>query len=297
MPSPEQGLASQGRDVVRPLVLDAWDVFIPLAEAADLSQSTRLPGWRGQEVVVHLGAWDEHIAMQGLIASARGHGPSTPPDPDDVNRRIVEQKKDASRDEVLLALRRNRDEVRRYFSDEPESTDLAPVMSTVGDLPLLSVVLGQCYELAVHALDLVECGAPEPPADLLQSGLAALTDITGALARRVGITSSVALWTPDGGWSFSTTRESWATERVTGARPRGTVVEGTATGVLDTSAGRTNPVGQLARRRLKVHGMGGLMRLAPIVESVPGIPGGPTLRVAARALSGAGGVVGRLSGR
>lgn len=282
------------------MVIRAWDAFIPLAEQADLDADTRLPGWRGHEVCVHLGAWDEHLAMQGIVASARSsassRSASAPPDPDDTNARITRLKKDASRDEVLGALRRGRDEVEHYFATEGPPLDTAMVVSTVGSLPLLSVVLGQCYELGVHALDLVTCGAPEPPTDLLQSGLAALTDITGALAERVGITASAALWTPEGGWTFSTDINGWTTERVDGSRPRGPVVEGETAMVLDASAGRANPVVQLAKRRIKVHGMGGLMRLAPIVDKVPGIPGGPALRMTARALSGAGGVVGRLGG-
>jgi hypothetical protein len=39
------------------------------------------------------------------------------------------------------------------------------------------------------------------------------------------------------------------------------------------------------------------MSLTPIVETAPGIPGGPVLRLAARTVGGAGGVVGKLRGR
>jgi hypothetical protein len=53
----------------------------------------------------------------------------------------------------------------------------------------------------------------------------------------------------------------------------------------------------VARRRLKVRQLGGLLRLAPIVQAAPGIPGGPILQLAARTLGGAGGVLGRLFGR
>ena len=66
-------------------------------------------------------------------------------------------------------------------------------MSVVGRIPLLSVVLGQAYELAVHGLDLVSCGAAPPPADVLQSGLAALADVTGGLAASMDITGGVTL--------------------------------------------------------------------------------------------------------
>ena len=46
-----------------------------------------------------------------------------------------------------------------------------------------------------------------------------------------------------------------------------------------------------------MHDIGGLLQLAPIVQAVPGIPGGPILQLAARTVGGAGGLVGRLFGR
>jgi len=300
MPPQQQGLASAGRGTVEPMVMRAWDAFLAIAEQVDLQGHTRLAGWRSHEVCVHLGAWDDYLAVQGIIASADGQlggtGGASIPDPDEANARITRQKRDASRERVLAALRRGRREVEQYFASGDTSLDSAAVVSTLGPLPLLSVLLGQCYELAVHSLDLVSAGAPQPPEDLLQTGLAALADVTGAVAHRVGIIDlTTTLWTPDGGWTFTTDATGWTTTRADGSRPRGTVVEGETTVVLDCASGRVNPVVALARRQLKVHGMAGLTRLAPIVESVPGIPGGPTLRLAARALSGAGGVVGRFT--
>jgi hypothetical protein len=53
----------------------------------------------------------------------------------------------------------------------------------------------------------------------------------------------------------------------------------------------------VARRRLKVREVSGLLKLAPIVQAVPGIPGGPILQLAARTVGGASGVLGRLFGR
>jgi hypothetical protein len=43
-----------------------------------------------------------------------------------------------------------------------------------------------------------------------------------------------------------------------------------------------------------VHDIGGLLALAPIVQAVPGIPGGPILQLAARTVGSAGGMLGRL---
>jgi hypothetical protein len=161
-------------------------------------------------------------------------------------------------------------------------------------LPLLSVVLGQAYELAVHGLDLAEAGAPPVPAEVLQSGLAALADVTGALAAGGGIRGGATLATPDGGWRFAADDAGWTVDRVAGTAVSGTAVIAPADLLLEAASGRVNPVAALARRRLRVQELGGLLQLAPIVQAAPGIPGGPILQLAARSLGGAGSLVGRL---
>jgi hypothetical protein len=271
-------MADAGREEVSGMVLEAWDAFIDRAEAVDLDRSSRLPGWRAHEICVHLGCWDDHQALADLIASARTH-------------------RDATRDEVLAALRRNREATARYLQKEPVELDTAPAVSVVGRLPLLSVVLGQAYELAVHGLDLAALGAPSPPPSVLQSGLAALADVTGALAASSGIHGGATLATPDGGWTFAADGDGWTVRRTAPGRGRGPAVEADAGLLLEAASGRINPVPAVARGRLRVHEVGGLLRLAPITEKVPGIPGGPILKLAARTIGGAGGVLGRLFGR
>src|SRR3954452_24569385 len=164
-------MADAGRDQVGRMVLEAWDTFIDAAETVDMTRPSRLAGWRAQEICVHLGCWDDHTALADLIASARNGGAGTPPDVDAVNARVTATHRDAPREEVLAALRRNRDATARYLAEEPAELDTAPTISVVGSIPLLSVVLGQAYELAVHGLDLVSCGAPPPQEEVLQSGL------------------------------------------------------------------------------------------------------------------------------
>jgi hypothetical protein len=211
-----------------------------------------------------------------------------------VNARVIAAHRDASRDEVLAALRRNREATARYLAEEPVELDTAPTVSVVGPIPLLSVVLGQAYELAVHGLDLVSCGVAPPPADVLESGLAALADVTGALAASMEITGGVTLATPDGGWAFHSDGGGWTVEQMPPGRVDGPAVEAPAELLLDAASGRINPVPAVARRKLKVHDVGGLLQLAPIVQAVPGIPGGPILQLAARTVGGAGGMLGRL---
>ena len=289
-----QGMADAGRDQVGQMVLGAWDAFLEQAEAVDLSRPSRLDSWRAHEICVHLGCWDDHTAMADLIASARAGGAGTPPDVDVVNARVTAAHRDASREEVLDALRRNREATARYLADEPAELDTSLTVSVVGRIPLLSVVLGQAYELAVHGLDLVSCGAAPPPPDVLQSGLAALADVTGGLAASLDITGGVTLATPDSGWAFASDAHGWTVRRVAGGEFDGPAVEAPADLLLEAASGRINPVPAVARRRLKVHEIGGLLKLAPIVQAVPGIPGGPILQLAARTVGGAGGMLGRL---
>ena len=290
----DHGMADAGRDEVGRMVLGAWDAFLDRASEVDLRRDTRLPGWRAQEVCVHLGVWPDHAALAGLVADARAGGTGTPPDPDPVNARVTGAHRDAPREEVLAALRAGRAATERYLAEEPDWLDTAPTVSTVGRLPMLSVVLGQAYELAVHGLDLVSAGAEAPPPEVLQSGIAALADVTGALAAAEGITAGAALATPDGGWVFAADGEGWTVRRLAPGQVPGTAVEAPADLLLDAASGRLNPVVALARRRLRVHQLAGLLLLAPLVQSAPGIPGGPILQLAARTLGSTGGLLGRL---
>jgi hypothetical protein len=290
-------MADAGRERVGPMVLGAWDAFIGQAETVDLHRSSRLDGWRAQEICVHLGCWEDHTALADLIASARDGGLGTPPAVDAVNARVTAAHRNASREEVLAALRRNREATARYLAEEPAELDTAPAVSVVGRIPLLSVVLGQAYELAVHGLDLVSCGAAPPPADVLRSGLAALADVTGGLAASLDITGGVTLATPDGGWAFASDAQGWTVRSVPAGVHAGPAVEARADLLLEAASGRVNPVPAVARRRLKVHDIGGLLKMAPIVQAAPGIPGGPILQLAVRTVGGAGGMLGRLFGR
>jgi uncharacterized protein (TIGR03083 family) len=289
-----RGLASAGRDVVADLVLGAWDAFLGVAQTADLDAPTRLPGWRAQEICVHLGVWDDYHALDGLIASARAGGGDTP-DVDAANARVTQAHRSAPRAEVLAALRRHRDAVADYLRTAPPDLDLASTAGPVGVLPLLTTITAEGYELAVHALDLADAGATRPPQGLLDTGLAALADVTGALAAAHGVPGAASLLTPAGGWRFDAAGGGWTTERLAArSEVPGAAVTGEAAVLLEASAGRANPVALLARRRLGLRDPAGLLALAPLVDVAPNLPGGPILRLAARSLSGAAGLLTRL---
>jgi hypothetical protein len=54
-------------------------------------------------------------------------------------------------------------------------------------------------------------------------------------------------------------------------------VRGSVEDLLDTSAGRTHLPQLLLARRLVVRDLRGFMALAPLLDQVPGLPGGPVL--------------------
>ena len=285
----ELGAIAYGRAAIRERVVSAWDDFLRVAEGVDLDAKSRLPGWRAQEICVHLGAWPEHQPVNGVLAAARevlrGNAPDAPPDPDDVNSSVVKTHRDASRDEVMGALRWAREQAADYLEgDEPRELDEVPVVSTVGPLPTLTILHAQIYELAVHGLDLQALGGPQPgraPARRWSRRADRRDGSAGGAGRhrehgrdrqrgrRVGVPLGTA-----------TAGRSAAGGRVPERRKSDFAgklpvrVHAPAATLLEASAARINPLKAVLTRRLKVHGLPGLLGLAPIVETVPGIPGG-----------------------
>ena len=282
------GLASLPLAEQRDRVLASWDGFLAAAEGVDLDRPSRLPGWTGHDVLVHVGDWPGVATLDRLLTRARSGTVAPPYDPDALNAEVVAAHRDASGAEVLAAVRRSRDRLAEWF-DAPDATDgpralgQARVMSAVGELPLLTVVNASGYELAVHALDL----GVRPGDRLLDAGLAALVDVTGVFACRRGLRSSLTMWTGRSGWQVRTDRDGWVTNTVR-ERPPGAAVEGDAAVLLDASSGRRAVPALLASRTMRVHGLADMVRLAPIVDDVPGLPGGPALKAAARWVGGAG---------
>ena len=264
------------------IVVACWDAFVDLASdpRTDLTRPSRLPGWTGADTCIHLGQWSDNTPLAGLLASARAGGTGEPGSPDAANARLVAVHRHEGPDAVVASLVRARDTLADWF-DGPEPYELGRQVSSsaVGPLPVLSLVHAGVYELAVHALDLAPCGAPAPAPLLLERGLGALLDVTGALSARLGVRTTVSAQTPSYGWAFRSDGDGWTTER-TDVQPHGPGVRGSVQDLLDTSAGRTNLPQLLLTRRLVVQDLPGFMRLAPLLHEVPGLPGGPVLRSA-----------------
>jgi uncharacterized protein (TIGR03083 family) len=303
-PAGRCGIAETPPEQLGPSVLAAWDAFLDVVTAptTDLARPSRLPGWSGKDVCVHLGAWPESRIVDSLLASAREGGTGTSAGPDAANEALVAAHRDAPVDEVLRSLVEARRSLAAFFAS-PEARELgrAQARSTVGPLPVSCLLNAGTFELAVHALDLAPCGAPPPPPVLLDRGLSALLDITGALANRAGVDLELGAQTPHGGWSFVSGPQGWQTRPLAAGTLSGVGVDGSAVDLLEAAAGRASLAQLLLTRRLVVHQLPQWMRLAPLLDDVPGLPGGAALKGAVGSVSGlAGGLaggVGRVLGR
>lgn len=299
-PAGSCGLTDLGAREMGVAVLASWDAFLQVVEdpATDLARPSRLKGWTGRDLLVHLGSWPDAEVMTGVLESAASGGHGSAPDPDANNRRLLAAHRDATVEQVVQACREGRDRVAEFFaSPDVEQTGRLLSRSTVGPLPVLSLLHAGCFELALHALDLGPCGAPAPAELLLDRGLAALLDITGALAARQDVHLTLTAQTPSGGWGFTTGTTGWTTQRHAPGVLDGVGVRGSAVDLLETASGRTNLAQLLVTRRLVVQQLPQWMRLAPLLDDVPGLPGGAALKTAVGGLSGvAGGVAGVAGG-
>lgn len=299
----ERGLASWEPADLAALVLPAWDEFAEIAAGVDLDARSRVAGWTARDVCVHMGSWPGSRTLERMRREAeRGDVDVSDPrggtfDQTSHNEAVLEAQAGVTRAEVLAALAESRAEVAAYLaSDEPAVLGRRPVRSVLGPLPLSTLVGAAAFELAVHALDLEPAGAREPSAGLLSAGVASLVDSTGALAARCDVTATAACLSPEGGWAFSAVPGAWTTMELPVVPDGWAAVHAPAADLLDASSGRRAVPPMLARREMRVHHLAGLMALAPIVEAVPGLPGGPALRTAVRNVRGISRLVRRLPG-
>ncbi len=296
----ERGVLSRTQAETVSRTLLAWDLFIAAAEQADLMTPSRSRRKRGIDIVLPLGAWPETRAMVDVLGDATGGRSCDPIDLEETEQRVIAAHGDKTPDEAITALRRARANLDAYFAahDSPGSYGWLTA-SPLGPLPVLTLLHAAAYQLAVSALDLVPCGA-EPHPDLLDAGIVALVDTTGALAQRQGITGSITAVIPGGAWGFGSTTQAWRTAPVdvpapADGSPPGPAVRATAEVILDVTSGRIGNVAALwSQGDLVTHDLGGLMTFAAVVDNVPGIPGGTALRAASRTISGVGRILGRL---
>jgi hypothetical protein len=283
------GIAAHGRHYVGGRVLAAWDELIDLATVVDLDRPTRVKGWRAREVCVQLGCWEDYDSFGAVLDSALAGGVGDRPDTAALHDRVTSSHREASREAVVGALVRNRQNVAEYFRTHPEDVDRAPGVVSMGRLPFLSIVHGQTFELATAALDLASAGNAPPSVGLLDTAMAALVDVTGALGTTMDLRARVAVLSDHGGWRLDIDEHGWSVTPATEDDRGEPHVYGPPDALVDAAAGRVNPVPKVARGTIRLHRLGGLLKVSPIAHEVPGLPGGASLSIAVRTIAGAGG--------
>jgi hypothetical protein len=291
----ERGLVTSDRAAMARDMVAAWDGFLGAIATADLDSPSRKSGWSGREIVAKLGAWDFGKGISDLETDAR-RGRAGFYDADVVDAMVRDRTRSLPTADVLAAATRARYETAEWLqSPAAERWGAELTSSPLGALPMLTVLNARAYQLAVALLDLETCGALVA-SDLMTIGLRALVDTTGGLAARQGVDGSFAAITPELIVAAGARNGSWRTTHLAEEPDFGPGVVAPARTVLDVTSGRAN-VGQLyASGEIRVRDLSGLVRLAPALSGVPGIP---PLGAAGRAMSlvdAVGGVLGRLRG-
>lgn len=290
----EHGLASGDHEELTAAINRAWELFEEVIRTeADLSVESRKPGWTGRDLVSRLGEWEFGRTIDDMLAEAHD-GDADYYDADALDEAVRARTADLPEAEVLDALSAARSTTADWLASEgPGVWGLVHTSSPLGPLPVLTVMSAMTYQLAVATLDLEPCGVT-PPDELMHIGLAALIDTTGALAARKHATGSFTAVTPELIVGSGARGGHWRTAVLEEDPLHGPGVEAQARVVLDVTSGRAN-VGHLYRTgELHVRDLAGLVRLAPILDGVPGIP---PLGAVGRALSvvdAVGGLFGRL---
>lgn len=282
-PSPtDRGLASADPIGLAERTFGAWADFRASIDAVDIDATTRWKKRRARSVIAKVGDWPESRQLPQILADARA-GKLERIDQDAIDDAVVAAHEDDSRDDLLEAIDRSRDSVSNWIDDKgPAGIGLIPVGSPLGELPVSTYLHAAAFQLAIASRDLVPAGSVESDR-LILAGLRALVDTTGALAARMGIDTTFAVVTPigsvvtvagNGGWTVTDIDAAHLDDQLPG-------LSGDAATLLDVAAGRRNPVTAIRGPEISINQMKQLMRLAPIAQENPGLPGGPVLRKAA----------------
>lgn len=166
-----------------------------------------------------------------------------------------------------------------------------PFDSPVGPLPKATALHAACFVIAAELRD-----GDAADDDLLEIAVAALADSIGALAVRNRVAAAATLDTGRAAWTLRAADDGWS---LTDAPPAATAgIRAPASALVDIAGGRVGDVaGLLARGELKVTDPAGLLPLAEVLASTPGIPGGAGLRSGLMLIRLSGSIVGRFRRR
>jgi hypothetical protein len=293
-PSPhDHGLASGDPDALAGAIVRGWELFEESLGTADLDLPSRKAGWLGREIVAKVGEWEFGRRLEHMLAEAHD-GDADFYDADALDEQVRAGVADLPEDDILAAVATARQTTAEWLaSDGPQTWGLVHTSSPLGPLPVLTVMNAMTYQLAIASIDLEPCGV-QPPDELMHIGLMALVDTTGALAARKHVTGSFTAVTPDLIVGAAARGGHWRTAVLDTDPHVGPGVVAPARTVLDVTSGRANVAHLYRSGALHVRDLTGLLRLAPVLDGVPGIP---PLGAVGRALSvvdAVGGLFGRL---
>ncbi len=293
-PAPhEHGLASGDRDALAESIVRGWDLFSEAIDGADLDLPSRKSGWQGREIVAKVGEWEFGRRLEHMLADAHD-GEADFYDADALDEQVRAGVADMSEEEIRDAVRTARHTTADWLaSDGPATWGLVHTSSPLGPLPVLTVMNAMTYQLSIATLDLEPCGASVPD-ELMHIGLMALVDTTGALAGRKHVTGSFTAITPELIVAAGARGGHWRTAVLEEDPHMGPGVVAPARTVLDVTSGRANVAHLYRSGALHVRDLTGVLRLAPVLEGVPGIPPLGAVGRAMSVVDAVGGLFGRL---
>jgi hypothetical protein len=288
----EHGLASGDLAALAADIDRAWELFEAIASTVDPDSPSRKQGWTARELVARLGQWESGRTLADLLADAHD-GDAEHYDADAVDEQVREATADLPFEDILGGLSSARTTTREWLaSDGPGTWGLVHTSSPLGPLPVLTVMNAMTYQLSIAALDMEQCGA-EAPDELLGIGMLALMDATGALAGRTHVTGSFTAITPERIVGVGSRNGHWRAAVLDEDPHIGPGVLAPTRVVIDATSGRGN-VGHLYRTGvLHVRDLGGLVRLAPVLDGVPGVPPLGAVGRALTVVDAVGGLLGR----
>jgi hypothetical protein len=293
-PNPhEHGLATGDAAALARSINRAWELFEGVVAEVDLAAPSRKQGWTARELVAKVGEWEFGRRLADMLRDAHD-GEAAFYDNDAIEERIRLQTADLPDDAVLEALAAARATTAEWLaSDGPQTWGLVPTSSPLGPLPVLTVVNAMTYQLSITTLDLEPAGGTVPD-ELVRIGLSALIDTTGALAGRKRVTGSFTAITPDVIIGSGSRDGFWRTASLDADPEHGPGVVAEARTILDVTSGRANVPHLYRTGELHVRDLTGLVRLAPVLDGIPGIPPMGAVGRALSVVDAVGGLFGRL---
>ncbi len=288
----EHGLASGDIAALAAGIDRAWELFEDLAVIVDPDAPSRKHDWTARELIARLGRWEFGRNLADALHDAHD-GDAASYDADLVDERIREATRGLPFEDILASLSAARSTTAEWLaSDGPGTWGLVHTSSPLGPLPLLTLLNAVTYQLSIATLDLEQCGATAPD-ELLGIGMSALIDTAGALAGRKHVTGSFTAVTPERIVGVGSRGGHWRTAALPADPCVGPGALAPTRILLDATSGRVNVAHLYRSGQLHVRDLGGLVRLAPVLDGVPGVPPLGAVGRAMTVVDAVGGLLGR----